>query len=62
MNLRHSRTSSLHRLQRLLVDIRRLNRVNLLFELNDLRCRLFEVLLVDLLPAEGVFGRCTEIP
>lgn len=55
MNLCHGRTSRLHRIQSLLVDIRRFYGVNLLFELGNLRRRLFKVLLVDLLPPKSRF-------
>lgn len=56
MNLRHRRPSSLHGIQRLLVDIRSLDRVDLLFQLGDLGRRLFEILLMDLFPSQGRLG------
>ena len=58
MNLRHGRPSSLHSIQRLLVDIRSLDRIYLLFKLGDLGRRLLEILLMDLFPSEGRLGSC----
>ena len=53
MDLVHGRACRLHRLQSLLVDIRRFDGVDLLFQLGDLCRRLFEVLLMDLFPSES---------
>lgn len=58
MDLCHCRAGLLHRLQSLVVDVRGLDRVDLLLELHDLRRCLLEVLLVYLFPSEGGFGRC----
>lgn len=58
MDLCHGSAGGLHCVQSLLVDIRRFDRVDLLFELGDLRSCLFEILLVDLLPSQGGFGSC----
>lgn len=56
VDLCHRRTGLLHRLQSLVVDIRRLDRVDLLLELRDLRRCLFEVLFLYLFPSERGFG------
>jgi hypothetical protein len=61
MDLCHGSAGRLHRVQGLLVDIRRFDRVDLLFELGDLRGCLFEVLLVDLFPSQSGFGSCGTI-
>lgn len=60
VDLRHRCTSLLHRLQGLVVDISRFDGIDLLLELNDLRCCLLEVLFVNLFPSEGGFGSCTK--
>lgn len=59
VDLSHRRTSLLHRLQSLVVDIRRLDRVDLLLQLRDLRCRLLKVLFLHLFPSQCGFGSCT---
>jgi hypothetical protein len=59
VDLRHCRTSLLHGLEGLVVDIGRFDGVDLLLELDDLRCCLLEVLFVHLFPSEGGFGNCT---
>jgi hypothetical protein len=58
MNLLHSITSRLHSLERLVVDIRRFDRVNLLLELHDLRRGLLKVLLMLMFPSQRSFGGC----
>lgn len=55
MNLGHGRSGRLHCIQSLLVDIRRFDGINLLFELGNLRRRLFKVLLVDFFPPKSRF-------
>jgi hypothetical protein len=52
----HRLTSLLHRLQGLVVDVGRFDGVNLLLQLDDLGCCLFEILFVGLLPSECGFG------
>lgn len=56
MDMAHSRARRLHGLQGLLVDVRRFNRIDLLFQLGDLRRRLFEILLMKLFPSESSLG------
>lgn len=60
MDLSHRRASLFHRLESLVVDIRRFDGVDLLLELHDLRRCLFEVLLVDFFPSQGGFGSYTS--
>jgi hypothetical protein len=56
----HRSARLVHRAQRLLVDVGRFDRINLLFELNDLCLSLFEVLFVEFLPSESSLGRYTD--
>lgn len=58
MDLCHGVAGLLHRVQRLLVDVGSLDRIDLLLELRDLRLRRLEVLLVELLPSESGLGDC----
>ena len=60
MDLRHSSTSLLHRLQGLVIDIRRLDRVYLLLQLHNLRRRLLKILLQALFPSKRGLGGCNH--
>ena len=59
MNLLHSLSSLLHRRQRLTIDIRRLDRVNLLFQRRNLRQRLIKRMLMLLLSLQRCSCRCS---
>lgn len=52
VDLLHGRASVLHRIQRLLINIRRLDAINLLLERHDLGARLLEGMLKLFLPPQ----------
>lgn len=60
MNLLHGLACLLHCRQRLPVDIRRLDRVDLLFQSPYLRLRLLLGMLVSLLALQRCLGRCSS--
>lgn len=61
MNLLHSLSSLLHRRQRLTIDIRRLDRVDLLLQRRDLRQGLVERVFMLLLALQRCSCRCVCI-